>query len=551
MMPPLMSNHGNYIVSLGNVCRWLATKAEALGVEIYPGFAAAEVLYDDNGAVAGVATGDMGIGKDGEPKDSFTRGMELRAKYTLFAEGARGNLGKQLIAKFGLGDGREPQKFGLGLKELWQVAPDKHRKGLVQHSFGWPLDGSTGGGSFLYHFDDNLVSVGFVVHLNYKNPYLSPFEEFQRFKTHPLVRDTFEGGKRLAYGARAITEGGYQSVPKLTFPGRRADRLRRRLRQRAAHQGQPQRDAVRHAWRPKRSRRRSPPAARTTSSPTTTRLALLRHRQGSLEACATPSRCGRSSARSLGIALGGLDMWTNTFGFSLFGTLSHGKPDYASLKPAAECTPIAYPKPDGKLTFDRLSSVFLSNTNHEEDQPPHLKVKDMDAAEALGARRLCRALGALLPGRRLRMGGGGRRAEVRHQRAELRPLQNLRHQGPEPEHHLGAAGRRRRAELSEHVIAGRPTTGHDAATSVSLKLAARGVSAAVVLAGAAQKGHSGPTRRQFARRAVGRHDWSIARDISRASPASLAGTALAGRSCLRAARAVGAAGTPAAANCPG
>ncbi len=219
LMPPLMSNHGNYIVSLGNVCRWLATKAEALGVEIYPGFAAAEVLYDANGAVAGVATGDMGVAKDGHHKDSFTRGMELRAKYTLFAEGARGNLSKALIERFGLAKDREPQKFGLGLKELWQVAPDKHRPGLVQHTFGWPLDNSTGGGSFLYHFDDNLVSVGFVVHLNYRNPYLSPFEEFQRFKTHPLIRDTFAGGKRLVYGARAITEGGYQSVPKLSFPG--------------------------------------------------------------------------------------------------------------------------------------------------------------------------------------------------------------------------------------------------------------------------------------------------------------------------------------------
>ena len=218
MMPPLMSNHGNFIVSLGNVCRWLATKAEALGVEIYPGFAATEVLFE-GGAVAGVATGDMGIGKDGKPRSDFTRGMELRAKYTLFAEGARGSLSKTLIAKFGLDQGRQPQKFGLGLKELWQVAPDKHKPGLVQHSFGWPLDNGTGGGSFLYHFDDNMVSVGFVVHLNYSNPYLSPFEEFQRFKTHPAIRGTFEGGKRLSYGARAITEGGYQSVPKLSFPG--------------------------------------------------------------------------------------------------------------------------------------------------------------------------------------------------------------------------------------------------------------------------------------------------------------------------------------------
>ena len=200
--------------SLGNVCRWLAQKAEALGVEIYPGFAAAEVLYDENGAVRGVATGDMGVGSDGKPKDRFTRGMELLGKYTLIGEGARGSLAKQLIAKFTLVDGREPQKFGIGLKELWQVDPDKHQPGLVQHSFGWPLDNTTGGGSFLYHYDDNLVAVGFVVHLNYKNPYLSPFDEFQRFKTHPAIRTLFDGGKRIAYGARAITEGGWQSVPK-------------------------------------------------------------------------------------------------------------------------------------------------------------------------------------------------------------------------------------------------------------------------------------------------------------------------------------------------
>ncbi|HEY6830978.1 MAG TPA: electron transfer flavoprotein-ubiquinone oxidoreductase [Pseudolabrys sp.] len=377
MMPPLMNNHGNFIVSLGSVCRWLATKAEGLGVEIYPGFAAAEVLYDGNGAVTGVATGDMGIGKSGEAKDSFTRGMELKAKYTLFAEGARGNLGKDLIAKFGLGEGREPQKFGIGLKELWQVAPDKHRKGLVQHSFGWPLDGSTGGGSFLYHLDDNLVSVGFVVHLNYTNPYLSPFEEFQRFKMHPLVRDTFVGGKRLAYGARAITEGGYQSVPKLTFAGgaligcdagfmnvprikgshnamlsgiMAAEAAAAAL---AGGRAQDELSDYDSAWR---------------ASPIGKDLWRVRN--------AKPlwSKFGTF----LGVALGGLDMWANTLGFSLFGTQKHGKPDYATLKPASECKPIVYPKPDGKLTFDRLSSVFLSNTNHEEDQPPHLKVKDMD-----------------------------------------------------------------------------------------------------------------------------------------------------------------------------
>ena len=375
-MPPLMNNHGAFIVSLGSVCRWLATKAEALGVEIYPGFAAAEVLYDDNGAVAGIATGDMGIGKNGAPKDSFTCGMELRAKYTLFAEGARGNLGKQLIAKFGLGEGREPQKFGLGLKELWEVAPDKHRKGLVQHSFGWPLGGHTGGGSFMYHYDDNLVSVGFVMHLNYANPYLSPFEEFQRFKTHPLVRDTFAGGKRLAYGARALTEGGYQSVPKLAFPGGALigcdagfmNVPRIKGSHNAMLSGMFAAEAAAAALSGGRARDElADYDAGWRSSPIGKDLWKVRN--------AKPlwSKLGTF----VGISLGGLDMWCNTLGFSLFGTMSHGKPDYATLKPAAECTPIAYPKPDGKLTFDRLSSVFLSNTNHEEDQPVHLRVKDM------------------------------------------------------------------------------------------------------------------------------------------------------------------------------
>src|SRR5262249_13069369 len=219
MMPRLMNNHGNFVVSLGNVCRWLASKAEALGVDIYPGFAASELLFDDKGAIAGVATGDMGIAKSGKRKESFTRGIDLHAKYTLFAEGARGSLSKTLIELFGLARDSEPQKFGIGLKELWQVAPEKHHPGLVQHTFGWPLDRQTAGGSFLYHLEDRVVSVGFVVNLNYSNPYLSPFEEFQRFKTHPLVRATFEGGKRIAYGARALTEGGWQSVPRLVFPG--------------------------------------------------------------------------------------------------------------------------------------------------------------------------------------------------------------------------------------------------------------------------------------------------------------------------------------------
>jgi len=377
LMPPLMSNHGNYIVSLGSVCRWLAAKAEALGVEIYPGFAATELLYDADGAVAGIATGDMGVGRDGEPKSTFTRGMELRAKYTLLGEGARGSLSKQLIARFALDVGSEPQKFGLGLKELWQVAPENHRKGLILHTFGWPLDNGTGGGSFLYHYGDDLVSVGFVVHLNYQNPYLSPFEEFQRFKTHPLVRETFSGGKRIAYGARAITEGGYQSVPRLTFPGGAllgcaagfvnvprikgthnamisgilaAEAVGAAL---SAGRANDELAAYEQAWR---------------ASPVGRDLWKVRN--------AKPlwSRMGTLA----GIALGGLDMWTNTFGFSLFGTMRHGKPDSQCLAPAAGCRPISYPKPDGRLTFDRLSSVFLSSTNHEEDQPVHLKVADLD-----------------------------------------------------------------------------------------------------------------------------------------------------------------------------
>ena len=376
LMPPLMGNHGNYIVSLGNVCRWLAGKAEALGVEIYPGFAASEVLYNEAGAVRGIATGDMGIGKNGEPNAGFTRGMELHAKYTLFAEGARGNLGKQLIGKFGLGEGREPQKFGLGLKELWQIDPAKHKKGLVQHSFGWPLDGSTGGGSFLYHLDDNLVSVGFVLHLNYQNPYLSPFEEFQRFKTHPLVRDTFAGAKRLGYGARALTEGGYQSVPKLVFPGGAL------IGCDAGFMNVPRIKGSHNAMLSGMFAAEAASAALAASR--------MNDTLDDYEAAWKASPIGKDLWRVrnakplwskfgtlIGIALGGLDMWTNTFGFSLFGTQEHGKADYASLKPAAECTPIAYPRPDGKLTFDRLSSVFLSNTNHEEDQPPHLKVADM------------------------------------------------------------------------------------------------------------------------------------------------------------------------------
>ena len=381
MMPPLMSNHGNFVVSLGNVCRWLAQKAEALGVEIYPGFAAAEVLYDDNGAVTGIATGDMGIGRDGKPNASFTRGMELTAKYTLFAEGARGHLTKQLIAKFDLARDREPPKFGIGLKELWQVAPERHRPGLVQHTFGWPLDHGTGGGSFLYHLEDQLVAVGFVVHLNYANPYLSPFDEFQRFKTHPLVRDTFVGAKRLSYGARAITEGGYQSVPKLSFPGGAligcAAGFVNVPRIKGSH------NAMLSGMLAAEHIGAAIAAGRARDELTEYESAWRNSAVGrDLWKVRNVKPLWSKFGTTLGIALGGLDMWTNTLGFSLFGTLGHGKPDSETLRPAAEYTPIAYPKPDGVVTFDKLSSVFLSNTNHEEDQPVHLLVGDMALQKA-------------------------------------------------------------------------------------------------------------------------------------------------------------------------
>jgi len=375
-MPRLMSNHGNFIGSLGATTRWLAARAEALGVEIYPGFAATEVLFGANGEAIGIATGDMGIGRNGEPKPNFTRGMELHGKYLLLAEGARGSLTKQIVARYRLDEGRDPQKYGIGLKEIWQVDPAKFQPGLVQHSFGWPLGAGASGGSFLYHYDEGLVAVGFVVHLNYSNPTLSPFDEFQRFKTHPLIVDTFLGGKRLAYGARAISSGGWQSVPKLSFPGGAligcaagfvnfarikgshnailsgmlaAEKLSEAL---AAGRANDELTAYEEAWR---------------GSEIGRDLRKVRNVKPLW------SRCGLA----LGVALGGLDMWTNELlGFSLFGTLKHGKPDSATLIPLAEVKPIAYPKPDGRVSFDKPSSVFLSNTNHEEDQPVHLRLKD-------------------------------------------------------------------------------------------------------------------------------------------------------------------------------
>jgi electron-transferring-flavoprotein dehydrogenase len=378
IMPPLMSNHGNYIVSLGNLCRWLGEQATEMGVEVYPGFAAAEVLYDEKGAVTGVATGDMGVGKNGEPTDRFTRGMELKGKYTIIAEGARGSLSKLLMAKFGLEEGRQPQKYGLGLKELWEVRPEAHAPGLVQHTLGWPLNDRTGGGSFLYHYGSNLVSVGFVVHLNYQNPYLSPYGEFQRFKTHPAIRDTFEGGRRIAYGARALTEGGWQSIPKLAFPGGVlvgcAAGFMNVPRIKGSHNamlsGIAAAEAAFGAIAQGRAHDRLEAYQEDVmAGPIAADLRRVRNAKPMLAKFGT----------AIGTVVSGIDMWLNTLlpGVGLGYTLKHRKPDFATLKRATEERPIAYPKPDGVLTFDRLTNVSFSCTNHEEDQPVHLKVANL------------------------------------------------------------------------------------------------------------------------------------------------------------------------------
>jgi electron-transferring-flavoprotein dehydrogenase len=377
LMPPLMHNHGNYIVSLGNVCRWLAGQAEALGVEIFPGFAAAEVLYHEDGSVKGVATGDMGIARDGHHKDSYTPGMELHAKYTFFAEGVRGSLSKGLMERFKLREGVDPQKFGIGLKEIWQVPDEVFRPGLVQHTVGWPLNDQTGGGSFMYHFGDRYVSIGFVVHLNYKNPWISPFDEFQRLKQHPAIKPYLEGGKRVAYGARAITEGGWQSIPKLTFPGGAligcsagfVNVPRIKGSHNALKSGLLAAEAAFAAIGAGRE------ADELTEYETAVRGSWIA-RELKLVRNAKPllTRFGDE----IGGFLGMLDMWTTylTGGFSFLGTLKHGKTDAASTGLASDYPPIVYPKPDGVLSFDKLSSVFLSSTNHEEDQPAHLKLKD-------------------------------------------------------------------------------------------------------------------------------------------------------------------------------
>ena len=376
LLPRLMGNHGSYIASLGDVCRWLGTRAEALGVEIYPGFAAAEVLFDERGAVAGVATGDMGIAKDGSHKPDYQPGMELRAKYTLFAEGCRGSLSQELMKRYNLRDGVDPQKYGIGLKELWQVEPSRHRKGLVVHSQGWPLDSRTGGGSFMYHYGENLVSVGFVVHLNYQNPHLSPYDEFQRFKTHPDVRDTFAGGKRLAYGARAINEGGLQSVPKLAFPGGALVGCA------AGFLNVPRIKGTHNAMK---TGMLAAEAAFAALGAGRAHDALDDYDAGWRKSWVYEDlwkvrnvKPGLKWGMWAGTIHGGFHMWMNDLGLGALvpWTLRHGKPDNETLKPAGQMPRIDYPKYDGTLTFDKLSSVFLSNTNHEENQPSHLTLRD-------------------------------------------------------------------------------------------------------------------------------------------------------------------------------
>ena len=378
--PPQMNNHGNYIISLGNFCRWLAAQAEELGVEIYPGFAAAEVLYGESGEVVGVATGDMGIGKDGQPTANFTRGVELRAKLTLFSEGCRGSLTKGLMAKFGLRDDDAPQTYGLGVKELWEIDPAKHKPGTVIHTVGWPMDSQTYGGSFLYHLENNQVAVGFVVGLDYQNPYLSPFEELQRFKQHPAIRPIFEGGRRVAYGARALNEGGLQAIPELVFPGGAL------IGCAAGFLNVPKIKGIHTSMK-----------SGMTAAEAAAALLLKDDAPASVTLADYPARLKQTwlwdelyKVRNIrpafrwGLFAGIVHAAIDTF--VLRGrapwTLKHHA-DHTSLKKAKDCKPIAYPKPDGKISFDRLSSVFISNTNHEENQPAHLKLRDPAKAIAI------------------------------------------------------------------------------------------------------------------------------------------------------------------------
>jgi electron-transferring-flavoprotein dehydrogenase len=380
--PPQMHNHGNYIVSLGNVCRWLGQQAEALGVEIYPGFAAAELLEED-GRIVGIATGDMGIGKNGEPTEGFQRGMELRARYILLAEGCRGSLSKQLIRRFNLRDGHDPQTYAIGIKELWEIPAANHKPGLVEHTIGWPLDTGTYGGSFLYHFGNNLISYGFVIGLDYRNPFLSPFDEMQRFKTHPEIRKHFEGGRRISYGARALNEGGLQSIPRLTFPGGAligdAGGFVNVPKIKGTHtsmkSGMLAAETVSEALTAGGAQDLAPYESKLRESWVWQELSLVRNIRPSF------AKFGLWG----GLAYSALD--TYVLRGKAPWTLHHAHPDNDTLIEAASAPRIEYPRPDGVLTFDRLSSVFLSNTNHEENQPPHLQLANPELAITLNWQR--------------------------------------------------------------------------------------------------------------------------------------------------------------------
>ena len=379
LMPPMLHNHGMYIGSLGNVTRWMASQAEALGVDIYPGFAASELTYREDGSVKGVIAGVVGIGKDGEPTADYSPGMELNGKYVLIGEGVRGSLAKKLIRDFKLDKDTQPQKFGIGVKELWQVPAEQHKPGLVQHTFGWPLGNDVGGGSFLYHFGDRYVAVGMVVHLNYKNPWLSPFEEFQRFKHHPEVIKHLRGGERVSYGARAITEGGWQSIPKLTFPGGAL------IGCSAGFVNVPRIKGSHNAMKTGMLAGEAAFAAITSGREGDELVEYTKAFENSwvakeLKKVRNAKPLWSKFGTTIGIALTGFDLWCTTIfgGFSFFGTQKHTKTDAKSLEPANKHKKIAYPKPDGVISFDRLTSVAFSFTNHGEDQPAHLKVLDME-----------------------------------------------------------------------------------------------------------------------------------------------------------------------------
>jgi electron-transferring-flavoprotein dehydrogenase len=375
-MPPLMSNHGNYIVSMGNVCRWMAEQAEAMGVEIFPGMACSELVYGDNGEVKGVVAGEFGINKDGSPGGGYEPGMELHGKYVFLSEGVRGSLSKQVIAKYHLDADSDVQKYGLGMKEIWEVKPENHKLGQVTHTMGWPLGGNAGGGSFMYHLENNQVYVGFVVHLNYKNPHLFPYMEFQRFKHHPEIAEVLEGGKRVAYGARAITEGGWQSMPKLTFPGGAllgcaagmVNVPRIKGNHNAMLSGKAAAEAANAAIKDGRaSDELTAYEADVRSGPIAKDLKRVRN----------VKPLWSKYGLMVSLVVGGFDMWCNNLlGFSLFGTLKHGKSDAAATEAADKHAVLEYPRCDGKLSFDRLTNVSFSGTNHEEEQPCHLQLGD-------------------------------------------------------------------------------------------------------------------------------------------------------------------------------